>query len=590
MRDSTTTGVRGPDVLIVGAGPTGLTLAAQLSVLGAGVRIVDRELDRVHESRALAVQPRTLEVLRGLGISEKLVELGNDAVQLRIHAGGRVVSVRLFDVGLEDTAYPFLLFVSQAETEAVLNEHLAGQGVRVERGVELVGFVAGEEEVPARSVTGRKSERLRRGTWSAATVPTAASATALESRSRAARTRRRSRSATSRSTVTWSATPRTPSWARTGCSSSSRSAGRQPGACSGCGRRCRRRTSEQEPVEPSLADLQAIADAFTGGALRLRDPVWLTYFRLHHRHAARYRAGRVFLAGDAAHVHSPAGAQGMNTGIQDAWNLGWKLALVARGAADQALLDTYEAERRPIGRFVLRFTDRATAIATSRNRVVRLLRTQIAPRLAPVLLRSSRGERTASAPSPSSASTTAQPGRPGGRAEAQPRAEGRRSAPRRPHRPRRTGLLAAGSPGRAELPPPPLRARRRLGRQRLAALRSRYAGLVAVHRLARDATPGDLHDADGQAFARLGVERAAQYLVRPDGHIGYRSAAPTCGPRALSRPLAPRCRMKLCGSSQAGPFHQSLRDCRDGMSAGGEPTGEAGTIVRAPRGMSMMCG
>jgi 2-polyprenyl-6-methoxyphenol hydroxylase-like FAD-dependent oxidoreductase len=79
---------------------------------------------------------------------------------------------------------------------------------------------------------------------------------------------------------------------------------------------------EQEAREPSLADLQAIADAFTGGGLRLRDPVWLTYFGLHHRHAAHYRAGRVFLAGDAAHVHSPAGAQGMNTGIQDAWNLG----------------------------------------------------------------------------------------------------------------------------------------------------------------------------------------------------------------------------------------------------------------------------
>jgi 2-polyprenyl-6-methoxyphenol hydroxylase-like FAD-dependent oxidoreductase len=99
-------------VLIVGAGPTGLTLAAQLHALGAGVRIVDRQLDRVHESRALAVQPRTLEVLRTLEISEKLVARGNDAVQLRLHFGERVVPIRLFDVGLEDTAYPFLFFVS----------------------------------------------------------------------------------------------------------------------------------------------------------------------------------------------------------------------------------------------------------------------------------------------------------------------------------------------------------------------------------------------------------------------------------------------------------------------------------------------
>src|SRR5262249_43734996 len=146
---------------------------------------------------------------------------------------------------------------------------------------------------------------------------------------------------------------------------------------------------EQERAQPSLDELQAIADAFTGGSLRLRDPVWLTYFRLHHRHAARYRAGRVFLAGDAAHVHSPAGAQGMNTGIQEAANLGWKLALVAKGTADQALLDTYEIERQPIGRFVLRFSDRAARIATSESRTLRLLRTELVPRLAPLLLRSS---------------------------------------------------------------------------------------------------------------------------------------------------------------------------------------------------------
>src|SRR5262249_56369593 len=97
------------------------------------------------------------------------------------------------------------------------------------------------------------------------------------------------------------------------------------------------------------------------------------------------------LAGDAAHVHSPAGAQGMNTGIQDAWNLGWKLALAVQGVAAEALLDTYEAERQPVGRLVLRFTDRAASIATSRSRSVRLLRTQIVPRLAPLLLRSSKG-------------------------------------------------------------------------------------------------------------------------------------------------------------------------------------------------------
>ncbi|HEX8134154.1 MAG TPA: FAD-dependent monooxygenase, partial [Actinomycetes bacterium] len=135
------------DVVVVGAGPTGLTLAAQLQAFGATVRIVDRQPDRVHESRELAVQPRTLEVLRGLGVTQELLAHGNDAVWVQLHAGGRAVRVRLFGLGLADTAYPFLLFVSQAETEAILNEHLAAGGVQVERGVELVSFHADPDGV-----------------------------------------------------------------------------------------------------------------------------------------------------------------------------------------------------------------------------------------------------------------------------------------------------------------------------------------------------------------------------------------------------------------------------------------------------------
>jgi 2-polyprenyl-6-methoxyphenol hydroxylase-like FAD-dependent oxidoreductase len=281
--------------------------------------------------------------------------------------------------------------------------------------------------------------------------------------------------------------------------------------------------TEGERREPSLADVQAIADAFTDGLLKLRDPVWLTYFRLHHRHAARYRAGRVFLAGDAAHVHSPAGAQGMNTGIQEAWNLGWKLALVVKGVADEALLDTYEAERRPIGRFVLRFTDRATSIATSRSRLLRLVRTQIAPRLVPLVLRFSRGSaygfRTLSQLGVhyrrSPAVREGEPALRGG-----PRA-GDRLPDARIVRDEQPGwlqealaaptchLLLCGQAGGWDS-------------DDLAALVERYAGVLAVHRLSPDAEPGVLHDVDGQALTRLGVDRTAQYLVRPDGHVGYR--------------------------------------------------------------------
>ena len=550
--ESSEVGAR-PGVLVVGAGPTGLALAAQLDALGAMVRIVDRQLDRVHESRALVVLPRTLEVLRGLGVSEKLVERGNDAVQLQLHFGEKLVRTRLFDIGLGDTAYPFLLFISQAETEAVLNEHLATRGVDVARGVELVALAAEERQVACtlRHQDGT-TEQLRVGylvgcdgahssvrrlagiRFEGGSYPQTFALADLEVDGPLERD-------TAHSFI---AAPGMLLFFPLGRPASWRMGGMRPSPPSA--------TGDEEPPEPSLADLQAIADTFAGGALRLRDPVWFTYFRLHHRQAVRYRAGRVFLAGDAAHVHSPAGAQGMNTGIQDAWNLGWKLALVDRGVADEALLDSYQPERWPIGRFVLRFTDRATAIATADTPVVRLIRTQIARRFLGIVLRVS----------PLRAF--------GFRTLAQLRINYR------------------ASPAVDEAPPAPRRGPRagdRLpdahivenGRERwlqdvlatpayhlllcgpaeswnsdqLARLSERYAGLVAVHRLAREAAPGVLHDVRGEAFARLGVEQAAHYLVRPDGHIGYRNG--TTDLRGLERYLGRWLPGRAAGASGSDP-------------------------------------
>ena len=534
-----------PGVLVVGAGPTGLTLAAQLHALGATVRIVDRQLDRVHESRALAMLPRTLEVLRGLGVSEELVERGNDAVQLQLHFGERLVRTRLFDIGLEDTAYPFLLFISQAETEAVLNEHLAAHGVHVERGVELVALAADERQVActlrhqdgtterlrARYLVGcdgaRSSVRRLAGIpFEGGSYPQTFVLGDLEVDGELERD----------AAHAFIAAPGMLFFFPLGRPASWRMVGMRPSLPGAAG--------HEEPPEPSLAELQAIADAFTGGTLRLREPVWLTYFRLHHRQAVRYRAGRVFLAGDAAHVHSPAGAQGMNTGIQDAWNLGWKLALVDRGVADEALLDSYQPERWPIGRFVLRFTDRATAIATSDTPVVRLIRTQLAPRFLGIALAPLPAcVPSASAPSRSCASTTAQ-AQPSTRRRRRPAAgRGPGIGFPTPTSSRRARALAAGSTRHADLPPAALRARRELEQRSARPPERRYVGLVAVHRLAREAAAGVLHDVRGEAFARLGVEQAAHYLVRPDGHIGYRSGATDLArPRALPRALASRSR------------------------------------------------
>jgi 2-polyprenyl-6-methoxyphenol hydroxylase-like FAD-dependent oxidoreductase len=508
------------EVLVVGAGPTGLTLAAQLRAFGVTVRIVDRQLDRVQESRALAVQPRTLEVLRGLGVTEELIARGNDAVWVQLHAGGRVVRIRLFGLGLDDTAYPFLLFVSQAETEQVLGDHLVGRGVRVERGVELVGFHADPdavsctlghgdgrtEQVRVRYLVGcdGASSTVRRGAgipFKGGAYPQTFALADLEADGL-------DRDAAhaflaEEGIVLFFPLGRPASW---------RLLVMHPAL-----------QGRREPARPSLEELQALADAMIGGSVRLHDPVWQTYFGLQHRHATRYQAGRVFLAGDAAHVHSPAGAQGMNTGIQDAWNLGWKLALVGRGVADEALLDSYDDERRPVGGFVVRFSDRAFSVATSTNPLLRALRTRLVPRMLPLGLRFNRavayGFRTVSQLNIDYRQSPAvQEGQP--RLRRGPKA-GDRLPDARIARDGRECWLgeALAAPGFHLLLCGPAGA---WHPSQLTALRHRHPYTLTVRYMTREATPGALEDFDGQVLARLGVDRTAQYLIRPDGHIGYR--------------------------------------------------------------------
>jgi 2-polyprenyl-6-methoxyphenol hydroxylase-like FAD-dependent oxidoreductase len=511
------------DVLVVGAGPTGLALAAQLAACGVRARLVDRGLDRVRESRALAIQPRTLEVLAGLGVTEELVACGNPAVQLRIHVPGRVLAVPLFDLGLDDTAYPYLLFLSQAETERVLGAYLAAAGVPVERGVELTGLSdtgdaavatlrhrdGRDEVVPARYVAG--CDGAGSAVRGLAGIPFEGS-----------------------------------SYPQTFVLADVDADGIEPGAAhvfvsdSGMlfffplGRPApwrllamRPPADRTPPGAPVVLDeVQALASTYTGGAVQLHGPVWMTNFRLHHRAAAHYRCGRVFVAGDAAHIHSPAGAQGMNTGIQDAVNLGWKLAQTLRGAAHPALLDTYEAERAPIGKMVLRFSDRAFTIAASTNPIVRFARTRLAPAVIPLALKAGTGRPYAfrtiaqltisyrhsrlslDGPSPPRAGPKAGDRLP----DASIVQEGQ---PTRLHR----VVAAAGWHLLLCGPPDAWTA------QTMTQLRERDTSLLTVHHLTAQNTPGALHDPTGQALRYLGLtaRHTAQYLIRPDGHVGYRA-------------------------------------------------------------------
>jgi 2-polyprenyl-6-methoxyphenol hydroxylase-like FAD-dependent oxidoreductase len=512
------------EVLIVGAGPTGLALAAQLAAHGVRPRLVDRAYDRVHESRALAIQPRTLEALVGLGVTDQLVAAGNRAVQLRLHVGRRVRSAPLFDLGLEDTAYPYLLFLSQAETERILGEHLAAAGVTVERGVELVDLSCTgdaavarlrhgdgrEEQVRARYVAGCDGAHsiVRRltgigfagGAYPQTFVLADAEADGIEPGAAHV-------FLSERGMLFFFPLVRPASW---------------------------RLLVMRPPTDPTppdapvdLDEVQAFTDAYTDRSVRLHDPVWMTNFRLHHRGAAHYRVGPVFLAGDAAHIHSPAGAQGMNTGIQDAVNLGWKLAHTLQGVSGAALLETYEPERAPVGRMVLRFTDRAFTIATSTDPAVRFARTRIAPALIPLALTAKTGRayafRTVSQlgiryrHSPLSVNGPNSP----------------RRGPKAGDRLTDATIVDDGHPGTLHkavtAPGWHLLLCGPAGDwpQEIRQLGHRYSSLLTVHHLTAEKAPSVLYDPDGTALHRLGVNPRdmALYLIRPDGHIGFRAGA-----------------------------------------------------------------
>jgi 2-polyprenyl-6-methoxyphenol hydroxylase-like FAD-dependent oxidoreductase len=367
------------EVLIVGAGPTGLTLACELLAAGIPFRIIDAAPTPVHESRALAIQARTLEVLERSGVTPALVDEGDRALAIALHARGRTIPFALFDDAVTETAYPFILFLSQARTEAILLERLQDQGVRIERGTRLedlsqdadrvtvvVDGPEGRSTTTARYVVGcdgaHSAVRARTGIMFAGrSFPqTFVIGDLTVDRLDARRVH------------AFVATTGLLFFFPLGEPAPWRMLGMLP------------RGGPAEALD--LEALQATADAYVAEAgdapLTLSDPKWITGFTIQSRRATRFREGRVFLAGDAAHIHSPAGGQGMNTGIQDAVNLGWKLAQVIGGAAPDSLLDTYETERMPVARDLLRMTDRLFRMATSSNRLVAALR----PRVAPVAL------------------------------------------------------------------------------------------------------------------------------------------------------------------------------------------------------------
>ncbi|HET6309023.1 MAG TPA: FAD-dependent monooxygenase [Rhodopila sp.] len=358
-----------PQVLIVGAGPVGLTMAGELARYGVSARIVDKAAQRTDKSKALVIWSRTLELLDRAGSSEAFVAAGHKVTGANIIAGGRAIGhISIDTVG---SPYPYALIVPQSDTERLLETQGERFGVRVERSVELTGFVADDDGVAATLRHDDGREETVRSAWLIGCdgahslvrhrLGLAFEGDTLQSDWFLADVHLRGLPFPDSDIATY--------WHQDGALVFFPiSPGRYRVIAD------RGRAEGDAPETPTLDQVQAVLDRRGPAGVVVSDPIWLSGFRINERKVRDYRSGRVFLAGDAAHVHSPAGGQGMNTGMQDAINLAWKLAMVCRGRCPERVLDSYSAERSEVGRQVLKAAGRLTEVAVMRNPVAQIAR------------------------------------------------------------------------------------------------------------------------------------------------------------------------------------------------------------------------
>ncbi|GAA1573184.1 FAD-dependent monooxygenase [Actinomadura kijaniata] len=367
------------NVVIVGAGPAGLLLAGDLAAAGVPVTVLERRATGSSLTRAFAVHARTLEILDAREMAGELLATGQKVRRVRLFGAARVDLSRL------PGRFPYLLVTPQYETERVLEGRALAAGAEIVRGAEVVGLRQDE--------TGVEVEiRLADGTADHRRADYLVGCDGVRSRIREALGLPfPGRSAIRSVMLADVRLDDEPREVLTVGSSGDAFAFLAPfgdGWYRAIAWNRDHQVPDTEPVD--LAELRATVRRALGTDHGMRDPRWTSRFHSDERQVPRYSAGRVFLAGDAAHVHSPAGGMGMNTGLQDAANLGWKLAAVLHGHTGPGLLDTYHAERHPVGRAVLRTSGGLVRAATLGPRPLRAARTAaaaLATRVPPVARR-----------------------------------------------------------------------------------------------------------------------------------------------------------------------------------------------------------
>jgi 2-polyprenyl-6-methoxyphenol hydroxylase-like FAD-dependent oxidoreductase len=536
-------------VLVVGAGTTGLVMASELARHGAPVRIIDKLAAINPHCRATGIHSRTLELFHDLGIVAQVLSAGQRLEFMNQYANGRQLSRDR--LGMVDSPYPFTISLEQCRTEAILENLLDRLGVTVERRTELVALAERPDGV-------RVTLRHADGREEIADTPWLLGCDGAHSSVRHLTHQRFPGEEDPHQFVLADVAIEGP-------------IARDEAHAFLCdqgvlymfplpeGRMLLVANVDAQhegtAETPALDEIHAVMAERGPADTHASDPRWLSYFHVHYRLARHYRHGRrIFLAGDAVHVHSPVGGQGMNTGVQDAYNLAWKLALVTRGLAPDSLLDSYEAERRAVASDVIKLTrtmtERSEAFShlspaerdrlylhvvvpedKARRMAEHIEELDLDYRKSPICAEHHRGRGTMRGPG---AGMEAR--------DAGPLQQGERSLTLFDllRGPRFTLLLFPGArAGQAAW----------LRLARLAAWTRRRHGEIDVHLVgaSRESTP-DLPpgtsvvlDPERSLQRRFDVRGECLYLIRPDGYVGYRSApaSPTSFRRYLERILHP---------------------------------------------------
>lgn len=506
------------NVLIIGAGPTGLTIGTILAHSGVTFRILDKKAGPTEETRAVVVHAKSLELWDKLGLAEKAVANGEKVSALNILNVGKIVEkFSLVEADGDDrTPYPFALTHGQYQTEYLLLQNLIETGNQVEWNTELLYLEQGEESVRATIRHASGIEETIEARWvvgaDGSHSPVRHSlALGFEGETYEQPLFLADVDLEWEIDSTQAYIDLTPSGFLAFFPMSGEKHFRVIGSLPP-------ELAARESI--TIDDVQYTLDNHSGLHLKILESRWTSLYRTHHRMSQRFRVGRVFLVGDAAHIHSPAGGQGMNTGIGDAYNLAWKLALVIKGQAREALLDSYEAERMPFACAILHGSDTAFHFLATTNpvgqklklftipRIFRLLRIPAFRRkvfwLVSQLWTSYRGS-----PAVSKAEAGKKGLQPGDRApygffEAGPDA-GTNLFTKLRGLDHHLLLFAGSRPGSTLADPRGLETR-------LCSLLNTYAVPVHLHTIPAGNT--NLHQS-------YGADEASLFLIRPDGHIAY---------------------------------------------------------------------